>query len=57
MSAHDSHALMADEIARLRKLVQRLREALEYTVLANDSMSPKDFKKYVARQLELYKEE
>lgn len=53
----DSHALMAAEIVRIRQLNQRLREALASTVLANGSMSPKDFKKYIEHQLELCKED
>ena len=53
----DSHAVMLEEIAQLRKLVRRLREALASTVLSFDLLSPKDFKKYVERQLEDLKED
>jgi hypothetical protein len=55
-SMADSHALMAEEIVRLRKLIQRLREALTLTKLAK-SNSQENFDAFVDHKLEGLKED
>lgn len=59
MSAHDSHALMAAEIVRLREKNKKLRDALVYLKDKTwaGHISPREFVAYVDKKLEEGKED
>jgi hypothetical protein len=59
MSAHDSHALMALEIARLREKNKKLCEALEYLKMRTKagSISINEHVRYVDAKLAELKED
>jgi hypothetical protein len=59
MSAHDSHALMAAEIARLREQNKKLRAALAFLKdrIWAGSISPREFVTFVDKKLEELKED